>query len=134
MASGESFLTKLGKILSVVVTDAEVFLKAFSPVFAAILPNSAQPELQKVETYAGEGVSELSSIGAEIANIESVAASGVTMTDAQKINAAVSGVSQVIATSPFMVGMKVVNTAQYTEAVTLLTQAMTTLLGAIDKA
>lgn len=118
-----TFLKKLGQIL----------LKV-SGVALGIYP-IVQPLLGsgKASQTAGTVVNDLSQVGAVIVQIETAFAAIPGSTGAQKLQAAIPLVANIIKTSELVVGKKIANEELFTQAVTEYAQATVDLLNAIDQ-
>jgi hypothetical protein len=117
-----TFLKKLGQVLLKVVGIAA----GVGPIVEPFLGSG------KAATVTTTAVNDLTSIGQVIAQIETAFAAIPNSTGAQKLQAALPLVSNIIATSELVVGKKVSNPALFTQACQEFTQATVDLLNAID--
>jgi hypothetical protein len=116
-----TFLKKLGQVLLKVVALAT----GIGPV---ILPFLGSGE---VKEYAGKGLNDLTAIGQVIVQIETAFAAIPNSTGAQKLQAAIPLVANIIKTSELVAGKKIANEGMFTQAVTEYAQATVDLLNAI---
>ena len=116
-----TFLKKLGTILLNVAGIA-------TGVGPIIMPFLGSGKAAQVE---GKVVNDLTSIGSLIVQIETAFAAVPGSTGAQKLQAAIPLVANVIKTSEMVSGKKIANEALFTQAVTEYTQATVDLLNSI---
>ena len=116
-----TFLKKLGTIL---LNEAGI-ATGVGPI---IMPFLGSGKAAQVE---GKVVNDLTSIGSLIVQIETAFAAVPGSTGAQKLQAAIPLVANVIKTSEMVSGKKIANEALFTQAVTEYTQATVDLLNSI---
>ena len=118
-----TFLKKLGQILLRVVGVAA----GIGPLVTPFLGSG------KVAADSTAVVNDLTAIGSVVTQIETAFAAVPGSTGAQKLQAALPLVSNIIATSEMVIGKKVANPAMFTLACTEYTQATVDLLNSIDQ-
>ena len=119
-----TFLKKLGTVLLKVVAIAA----GVGPVIQPFLGSG------KVASVAATAENDLTSIGQVVVQIETAfAALGPSATGAQKLQAAIPLVANIIKTSELVVGKKIANEALFTQACQEYTQATVDLLNSIDQ-
>lgn len=116
-----TFLKKLGTILVNVAGVAA----GIGPIITPFLGSG------KVTTTASTVVNDLTAIGSIIVQIETAFAAVPGSTGAQKIQAAIPLVGNIIKTSELVVGKKIANEALFTTAIQEYTQATVDLLNSI---
>jgi len=119
-----SFLKKLGQILLSVAGVAA----GVGPIVLPFLGSG------KSQTIAGTVVNDLTAIGSTIATVETAFAAVPGSTGAQKLQAAIPLISNIIKTSQLVSGKKIANQAMFTQACTEITQGMVDLLNSLDAA
>lgn len=119
-----SFLKKLGQILLSVAGVAA----GVGPIVFPFLGSG------KSATIAGTVVNDLTAIGSTIATVETAFAAVPGSTGAQKLQAAIPLISNIIKTSQLVSGKKVANQALFTTACTEYAQATVDLLNSLDSA
>jgi hypothetical protein len=116
-----TFLKKLGQILLKVVGIAA----GVGPVITPFLGSG------KAGQVTGTVVNDLTSIGSLVVQIETAFAAIPGATGAQKLQAALPLVSNIIKTSELVSGKKIANEALFTQACQEYTQATVDLLNSI---
>ena len=116
-----TFLKKLGEILLKVVGIAAGVGPLVTPFFGSG---------KAVTTTV---VNDLTQIGQVVVQIETAFAAVPGSTGAQKLQAAIPLVSNIIKTSELVVGKKIANEALFTQACQEMTQGVVDLLNAIDQ-
>ena len=116
-----TFLKKLGQVLLKVVALAA----GIGPVIMPFLGSG------KASQVTGTVVNDLTSIGQVVVQIETALVAVPNSTGAQKLQAALPLVSNIIATSEMVAGKKIANQALFTQACTEFTQATVDLLNSI---
>lgn len=123
MSGITTFLKKLGTIL---VNVAGVAV-GVGPIIQPFLGSG------KVAAGATTVVNDLTAIGSTIVQIETAFAAVPGSTGAQKLQAAIPLVGNIIKTSELVVGKKIANEALFTQAIQEYTQATVDLLNSIDQ-
>ena len=118
-----TFLKKLGQILLNVVGVAA----GVGPIIAPFLGSG------KAAAAATTTVNDLTAIGSLVLQIETAFAAVPGSTGAQKLQAAIPLVSNIIKTSEMVSGKKIANEAMFTQACQEFTQATVDLLNSIDQ-
>lgn len=118
-----TFLKKLGQVLLNVVGVAA----GIGPIITPLLGSG------KSAQTAGTVVNDLTQIGSIVTQIETAFAAIPNSTGAQKLQAAIPLVSNIIKTSELVVGKKIANEALFTQACQEYTQATVDLLNSIDQ-
>jgi hypothetical protein len=118
-----SFLKNLGSSLVKVVGIAS----GVGPIIEPFLGSG------KPATVATSVVNDLTSIGQVVLQTETAFAAVAGSTGAQKLQAAIPLVSNIIKTSELVVGKKIANEALFTQACQEYTQATVDLLNSIDQ-
>jgi hypothetical protein len=116
-----TFLKKLGQVLLRVVGIAA----GIGPVITPFLGSG------KAGQVAGTVTNDLTSIGSIIVQLETAFAAVPNSTGAQKLQAAIPLVSNIIKTSELAAGKKIANEALFTQACTEYAQATVDLLNSI---
>jgi len=116
-----TFLKKLGQILVQVAGVA-------TGIGPLITPFLGSGETAK---YVGSGVNDLTSIAQLVVQIETAFAAVPNSTGAQKLQALVPLVSNIIATSQVVSGKKVAQSALFTKGCTEVAQGMVDVLNSI---
>ena len=116
-----TFLKKLGQVLLKVVGIAA----GVGPIITPFLGSG------KAAQITGTAVNDLTSIGSLVVQIETAFAAVPGSTGAQKLQAAIPLVANVIKTSELVAGKKIANEALFTQACTEYTQATVDLLNSI---
>lgn len=117
-----TFLKKLGQIL-VKVIQVET---GIGPIIQPLLGSG------KAATTINTVTNDLTSIGQIIVQIETAFAAIPNSTGAQKLQAAIPLVGNIIKTSELVVGKKIANEALFTQAIQEYTQATVDLLNSLD--
>ena len=118
-----SFLKNLGSsLVKVVAIESGV-----GPIIEPFLGSG------KPATVATSAVNDLTSTGQVVLQIETAFAAVTGSTGAQKLQAAIPLVSNIIKTSELVVGKKIANEALFTQACQEYTQATVDLLNSIDQ-
>lgn len=118
-----TFLKKLGQVLLNVVGVAT----GVGPLIVPFLGSG------KTSQVAGTVVNDLTSIGQLVVQIETAFAAVPNSTGAQKLQALIPLVSNVVKTSELVAGKKIANTALFTQACQEYAQATVDLLNSIDQ-
>ncbi len=118
-----SFLKKLGQVLLQVAGIAT----GIGPIIGPFLGSG------KAASVTGTVVNDLTSIGSLVVQIETAFAAVPGSTGAQKLQAAIPLVANVIKTSQLVSGKKIANQALFTQAVQEYVQATVDLLNSIDQ-
>ena len=116
-----TFLKKLGQILLKVLSIAT----GVGPIIQPFLGSG------KAGTVATTAVNDLTAIGQVVLQIETAFAAVPNSTGAQKLQAAIPLVSNIIKTSELVIGKKIANEALFTQACQEFTQATVDLLNSI---
>jgi hypothetical protein len=116
-----TFLKKLGEVLLKVLAIAT----SVGPVIQPFIGSG------KAGTTTATVVNDLTSIGSVVVQIETAFAAIPNSTGAQKLQAAIPLVSNIIKTSELVVGKKIANETLFTQACTEFTQATVDLLNSI---
>ena len=116
-----TFLKKLGQVLLKVIALAA----GVGPIIQPFLGSG------KAAQTTGTVVNDLTAIGSVIVQIETAFGAIPNSTGAQKLQAAIPLVANIIKTSELVVGKKIANEALFTQAVTEYAQATVDLLNAI---
>ena len=116
-----TFLKKLGQILLKVLSIAT----GVGPIIQPFLGSG------KAGTVATTAVNDLTAIGQVVLQIETAFAAVPNSTGAQKLQAAIPLVSNIIRTSEMVIGKKIANEALFTQACQEFTQATVDLLNSI---
>lgn len=119
-----TFLKKLGQILLSVAGVAA----GVGPIVLPFLGSG------KATTVAGTVVNDLTAIGSTIATIETAFAAVPGSTGAQKLQAAIPLIANIVKTSQLVTGKKIANPALFTQACTEYAQATVDLLNSLDQA
>jgi hypothetical protein len=117
-----SFLKKLGQILLEVVGIAV----GVGPIISPFLGSGQVAQVTRTV------VNDLTSIGSLVVQIEAAFAAVPGSTGAQKLQAAVPLVANIIKTSELMAGKKIANEALFMKGCTEITQGMVDTLNSID--
>jgi hypothetical protein len=118
-----TFLKKLGTILLNVAGIAV----GIGPLIGPLLGSG------KAGAVTGTVVNDLTAIGTTVVQIETAFAAVSGSTGAQKLQAAIPLVSNIIKTSEMVVGKKIANEALFTKACTEYAQATVDLLNSLDQ-
>jgi hypothetical protein len=118
-----TFLKKLGEVLLKVVGIAA----GVGPIVQPFLGSG------KAAATAGTVVNDLTAIGSVVVQIETALAAVPNSTGAQKLQAAIPLVSNIIKTSELVANKKIANEALFTQACQEFTQATVDLLNSIDQ-
>jgi hypothetical protein len=118
-----TFLKKLGSVLLKIVGIAA----GVGPIVGPLLGSG---ESAKV---TGTIVNDLTSIGSVVTMIETAFGAVPGSTGAQKLQAAIPLVGNIIKTSELVVGKKIANEALFTQSIQEITQGMVDLLNSIDQ-
>lgn len=116
-----TFLKKLGQVLLKVIGIAA----GIGPLVTPFLGSG------KASQVASTTVNDLTLVGQTVVQIETAFAAVPNSTGAQKLQAAVPLVSNIIKTSELVVGKKIANEALFTQACQEYTQATVDLLNSI---
>jgi hypothetical protein len=117
-----SFLKKLGQI----IVNVAGIAMGVGPLIVPFLGSGKAPAI------AGTAINDLTSIGSLVVQIEAAFAAVPGSTGAQKLQAAIPLVSNIIKTSELVAGKKIHDEALFTTACTEFTQGMVDLLNSID--
>ena len=118
-----TFLKKLGQIL----VNLAGIAAGIGPIITPFLGSG------KSAAVAGTVVNDLTAIGSTIVQIETAFAAVPGSTGAQKLQAAIPLVGNIIKTSELVVGKKIKNEALFTQAIQEYTQATVDLLNSLDE-
>lgn len=118
-----TFLKKLGQVL---LKGLQVAI-GIGPIITPLLGSG------KAAQTAGTVVNDLTSIGSVVTQIETAFAAIPGSTGAQKLQAAIPLVTQIVQTSELVINKKVANEALFTQACQEYTQATVDLLNSIDQ-
>jgi hypothetical protein len=118
-----TFLKKLGQVLLKIVGIAA----GVGPIIEPFLGSG------KAATTTTTVVNDLTQIGSVVTTIETAFAAIPNSTGAQKLQAAIPLVGNIIKTSEMVVGKKIANEALFTQAIQEYTQATVDLLNSIDQ-
>lgn|SRR5678815_1839714 len=118
-----TFLKKLGTILLNVAGIAV----GIGPIIGPLLGSG------KAGQVVGTGINDLTAIGSIIVQIETAFAAVPGSTGAQKLQASIPLIANIIKTSQMVVGKKIANEALFTKAVQEYAQATVDLLNSLDQ-
>lgn len=118
-----TFLKKLGQVLLKIVGIAA----GVGPVIQPFLGSGA------AATTTATVTNDLTAIGSVIVQIETAFAAIPGSTGAQKLQAAIPLVGNIIKTSELVTGKKIANEAMFTQAITEYAQATVDLLNSLDE-
>lgn len=116
-----TFLKKLGQVLLKVAGVAAGVYPLVSPLIGS----------GKAGQITGTAVNDLTAIGAVIVQLETAFGAVPGSTGAQKLQAAIPLVSNIIKTSELVVNKKIANEALFTQGVTEVAQGMVDILNSI---
>jgi hypothetical protein len=118
-----TFLKKLGSVLLRIATIAA----GVGPLITPFLGSGKSAQV------SGTVVNDLTSIGSVIVQIETAFAAVPGSTGAQKLQAAIPLVGNIIKTSELVIGKKIANEALFTQSIQEITQGMVDLLNSLDE-
>ncbi|MBO0887486.1 hypothetical protein J2P12_00135 [Candidatus Bathyarchaeota archaeon] len=118
-----SFLKKLGQIIANVAGVAA----GVGPIVIPFLGAGKAPAV------AATGINDLTSIGSLVVQIEAAFAAIPGSTGAQKLQAAVPLVANIVRTSEMLAGKKIHDETLFTKGCTEITQGVVDLLNSIDQ-
>lgn len=118
-----TFLKKLGQILGAISGISSVV----GPIVQPFLGSG------KAATVAGTVTNDLTAMGSAIAQIETAFGAVAGSTGAQKLQASIPLIGNIIKTSELVVGKKIANESLFTQAIQEYAQATADLLNSIDQ-
>lgn len=117
-----TFLKRLGQILLQVAGVATGIFPLIQPLLGS----------GKAATITGAAVNDFTQISAVIVQLETAFAAVPNSTGAQKLQAAIPLVANIIKTSEVVSGKKIANEALFTQGVTEVAQGVVDILNSID--